>query len=52
MPLDELKQATLAKVQEMVSDQADGSPRYQTWIVTPHILYPSHESYIHGMQLI
>ena len=37
MPLDELKQATLAKVQEMVSDQADGSPRYQTWINTPHI---------------
>ena len=28
MPLEELKQATLAKVQEMVTDQSDGSPRY------------------------
>ena len=28
MPLEELKQATLAKVQEMVTDQSDGSPRH------------------------
>ena len=28
MPVEELKQATLAKVQEMVTDQSDGSPRY------------------------
>ena len=27
MPLEELKQATLAKVQEMVTDQTEGSPR-------------------------
>ena len=31
MPLEELKQATLAKVQEMVTDQSDGSPRYSSF---------------------
>ena len=35
MPLEELKQATLAKVQEMVTDQSEGSPRYHfsVWIL-------------------
>ena len=33
LPLDELKQVTLAKVQELVTDQSKGStPRYKTLV--------------------
>ena len=39
LPLDELKQVTLAKVQELVTDQSgNGSPRYTEYICFDNIV--------------